>query len=175
MFKKFANSFIALILTLTMLGATVGIAAAKSNPKNNNDIAAGDKVNMSINGAGLMTRGGSNFEGDLELSRATSLDKEDVLTKSIRWVAPLLKVELTSDERGLTHEHLNGNAFIFFDIAQKLDSAVMSGRLAIYKFDEARNVWVRLQTHIASTSVKTMGEAVTKAMGTGTYGLGWVK
>ena len=63
---------------------------------------------MSIKGAGVMTRGRANFEGDLELARAKSL--------------------------------------IFFDISNKLDSAVTSGRLAIYKYDEARDVWVRLPT-----------------------------
>ena len=175
MFKKLANPFIAAALALTMLGATVGIAAAKSNTKNDNDIAVGDKVNMSLQGAGVMTRGGANFEGDLRLSRAFSLDQEDVATKSIRWVAQLLNVKLISDEKGVTHEHLNGNAFIYFDISKSLDSALMSGRLAIYKFDEARDVWVRLPTHIASTSIKNMSEAVTRAMGAGSYGIGWAR
>ena len=175
MFKKLANPFVAVILTLAMLGATVGIAAAKSNTKNDNDIAAGDKVNMSIKSAGVMTRGGSNFEGDLELARVNSLDKEDVVTQSIRWAAQLLDVKLISDEKGVTHEHLNGNAYIFFDVAKGLDSAVMSGRLAIYKFDETRNVWVRLQTRIMNTSIKNTSQAVARAMGAGSYGLGWVK
>jgi hypothetical protein len=175
MFKKLANSFIAVILTLTMLGATVGMAAAKSNPKHGNDIAVGDKVNMSIQGAGVMTRGGANFEGDLKLSRAISLDKEDVLVKNIRWATNFLNVKLFSDEKGVNHEHLNGNAFIFFDIAKGLDSAVKGGRLSIYKFDEARGVWVRLGTHTISTSIKNMSAAITHAMGAGTYGLGWAR
>lgn len=169
MFKKIANPLIAVLLSLAMLGATVGLAAAKSSSKNDNDISVGDKVNMSIKGAGVMSRGQANFEGDLELARATSLDKEDMTSQSAKWVAPFLNVGLISDESGATHDHLNGNAVIFFNISKSMDSAIMSGRLAIYKFDETRDMWVRLPTRIMGT------EAIARAQGLGTYAFGWAK
>ncbi len=173
MFKKIANPFIAALLALALLSATVGIAFAKALPNNAMDVNAGDKVNLSISGAGVMSHGPSKFEGVLEVARVTSLDKEDVTTQKIRWAAPLLSVDLKSDDKGdLQDARLNGNAFIFFDISKNMDKAAMNGMLAIYKFDETRDMWVRLPTHVISSSTS---EVAARANGTGTYGLGWVR
>ena len=173
MFKKIANPFIAVLLALALLGASVGIAFAKDLPKNAMDVNAGDKVNLSLSGAGVMSHGPSKFEGTLELARATSLDKEDVTTQNIRWAAPLLNVELQSDDKGDKQDaRLNGNAFIYFDISKSMDKAAMNGMLAIYKFDENRDIWVRLPSHVISS---TISEVAARANGVGTYGLAWVR
>jgi hypothetical protein len=137
---------------------------------------AGDKVNLNVQDAGVMTRGGSNFEGELELARMSSLSAAEMTAQNIRWVAPALKVDLNSDDKGVSDDaRLHGNTYVYFDIGTHLDKAAASGMLEIYKFNASRDVWVRLPTRYVAGSNASPAQVVSRAMGKGTYGVGWVR
>jgi hypothetical protein len=176
MFKKIANPLIAVILAIAASGAIAGIAAAKTLPRNTLDVMAGDKVNLNIQDAGVMTRGGSTFEGELELARTSNFSADEMTAQNIHWVAPLLKVDLNSNDKGMSDDaRLHGNTFIYFELGSHLDRAGAGGMLAIYKFDATRNVWVRLPSRYVTGSKTSPAELVTRAIGVGTYGVGWVR
>ena len=137
---------------------------------------AGDKVNLTVQGAGVMTHGKSTFEGELELARTSTLSADEMSAQKIRWVAPLLKVELKGDDKRVSQDsRLHGNAFIYFDISKQMDKAAANGALAIYKFDATRNIWVRLPSRYMIASKTSPAELASRAIGVGTYGLGWVR
>lgn len=176
MFKKIATPLIAVILALATTGAMAEIASAKALPRNVMDVMAGDRVNLIVNGAGVMSQGKSTFEGELEVARTNSLSADEMSIQHIRWSAPLLKVELKGDDKGLSQDsRLHGNTFIYFDISKKMDKAEMNGALAIYKFDATRNIWVKLPTRYVNFAKTSSAEVVSRAIGVGTYGLGWAR
>jgi len=176
MFKKIVNPLIAVILALAASGAIAGIASAKTLPRNVIDVMAGDKVNFNVQGAGVMTHGKSVFEGELELARTSILSSDEMTAQNIRWAAPVLKVELKGDDKGVSQDsRLHGNAFIYFDISTQMDKAAASGAVAIYKFDATRNVWVKLPSRYTTASKTSPAEVASRAIGVGTYGLGWVR
>jgi len=176
MFKKIANPLIAVIIALAASGAVMGIASAKTLPRNVIDVMAGDRVNMNIQGAGVMTQGKSSFEGELEIARTSTLSADEMSAQNIRWIAPILKVELKGNDKGVSQDsRLHGNTFIYFDISKSMDKAAANGALAIYKFDATRDVWVRLPTRYMNATKTSSAEVASRAIGVGTYGLGWVR
>jgi hypothetical protein len=153
MLKKFIAPIFAIVLALSTLGASVGVALAKTTPENGNEgcqsqtITIGEKVNYYSGNVGVFMPA-SAYAGELEICRNSTLHPERTKDVGLQFVSPVMYWSVEKGENN-SQAVARGSDWVQFNTPAYQEAymkAFKSGELAIYYWNATSKIWEKLPT-----------------------------